>query len=133
MRGKDWLSRLQPHDPEPVQRALDAVHGAPPGQKLDADVVREGLAACEVVAAAGGQPAESLPPEARGVAERWAHVLRPLREKARAVLERLGGRPQPDVDLRDLYDEPDAATEDADANARAFRTEVDLLMNRLSD
>ncbi len=37
------------------------------------------------------------------------------------------------MDPRDLYDEPEAAVGQADADAREWRTEVDLLLARLSD
>ena len=104
----------------------------PADQPLDAETVRNGLAACEVVAASSGRPSERLLDAARGLAERCAHLLSPLRQKALAVLQRIGGQPAEEVDLQDLYDEPDGATEQADADSRRWRTEMDLLASRLS-
>ncbi|HVP61418.1 MAG TPA: DUF4259 domain-containing protein [Myxococcaceae bacterium] len=133
MWGKRWLSQLQTHDPEPIERALEDVQRVPPGQPLDAEAVRRGLAACEVVAASAGRPAEALPVAAHGLAERHAHRLSPLRRKARAVLNRIRSRPEDEVDPRDLYDEPDAAIEQADDDALDWRTDMDLLDRRLAD
>jgi len=133
MWGKTWLSKLEAHDPAPIERALDDVARSPAGQPLDPGVLRRGLAASEVVAASVGRPAEELPDAARGLAERCADALRPLREKARRALERIRTRPTEEIDPRDLYDEPDGATEHAERDDRDWRTQMDLLSMRLSD
>src|SRR3974390_1314462 len=114
MWGKPWLSQLQTHDPAPIERALDDVTRTPAGQPLDRDVLRRGLAASQVVAASAGRAAKELPAAARGLAERHAERLRPLRAKARAALELIRSRRAEEIDARDLYDEPDAATEQAE-------------------
>jgi len=132
MWGRRWLAALQPHDADPVERALDAVHATPPGQPVSAEAARTGLAASEVVAASLGAPAEGLPPPARTLAARCAPRLRALRERARAVVERIHRNP-PSSSPSDLWDEPDAATEQAEADARDWRTEMDLLARRLAD
>ena len=41
--------------------------------------------------------------------------------------------PEQTYDPRDVYDEPDGAVEHADADARRWRTEMDLLSLRLAD
>ena len=133
MWGKTWLSQLEEHDPAPVVRALDDVTRTPPGQPLDPGVLRRALAASEVVAASAGRPAEELPAAARGLAARCADALRPLRAKARSALEHIRHRPAEEIDPRDLYDEPDGATEDAERDDREWRTQMDLLSMRLSD
>ena len=133
MWGKAWLSQLQTHDPAPIERALDDVTRSPAGQPLDRDVLRRGLAASEVVAASAGRAAKELPAAARGLAERQAERLRPLRAKARAALEHIRSRPAEEIDSRDLYDEPDGATEQAERDDRDWRTQMDLLSTRLSD
>jgi hypothetical protein len=133
MWGKTWLSKLETHDPAPIERALDDVARSPAGQPLDPGVLRRGLAASEVVAASTGRPAEKLPDAARGLAERCGEELRSLREKARTALERIRGRPAEEIDARDLYDEPDGATEQAERDDRDWRTDMDLLSMRLSD
>ena len=133
MWGKTWLSQLKTHDPAPIERALDDVTRSQTGQPLDRDVLRRGLAASEVVAASAGRGAKELPPAARGLAERCAETLRPLRPKARAALDHIRSRPAEEIDTRDLYDEPDGATEQADRDDRDWRTEMDLLSMRLSD
>jgi hypothetical protein len=133
MWGKTWLSKLEAHDPAPIERALDDVARSPAGQPLDPDVLRRGLAASEVVAASAGRPAEKLPDAARGLAERCGAELRSLREKARTALERIRTRPAEEIDARDLYDEPDGATEQAERDDRDWRTDMDLLSMRLSD
>jgi hypothetical protein len=133
MWGKTWLSKLEAHDPAPVERALDDVTRSPAGQPLDRDVLRRALAASEVVAASGGKAAEELPAAARSLAERCADRLRPLRAKARGALERIRSRPAGEIDARDVYDEPDGATEQAERDDRDWRTQMDLLSMRLSD
>ena len=132
MWGRRWLEALEPHDADPVERALDAVHTAPAGQPLPPETARAGLAASEVVAASLGAPAPGLPAPARTLAERCAPRLRALRDRARAAVERIHHGP-PSGDPSDLWDEPDAATEQADADARDWRTEMDLLTRRLAD
>ena len=99
----------------------------------DRDVLRRGLAASEVVAASAGRAAKELPAAARGLAERHAERLRPLRAKARAALELIRSRRAEEIDARDLYDEPDAATEQAERDDRDWQTQMDLLSMRLSD
>lgn len=133
MWGKTWLSKLEAHDPAPVERALDDVARSPTGQRLDPAVLRRGLAASEVVAASAGRPAKDLPDAARGLAERCADRLRPLRQKARGALERIRAVPADEIDVRDVYDEPDGATEQAARDDREWRTQMDLLSMRLSD
>ncbi|HEY1908624.1 MAG TPA: DUF4259 domain-containing protein [Myxococcaceae bacterium] len=133
MWGKTWLSKLEADDPAPVERALDDVTRSPAGQPLDRDVLRRALAASEVVAASGGKAAEELPAAARSLAERCADRLRPLRAKARGALERIRSRPAGEIDARDVYDEPDGATEQAERDDRDWRTQMDLLSMRLSD
>ena len=133
MWGKTWLSQLKTHDPAPIERALDDVTRSPAGQPLDRDVLRRGLAASEVVAASAGRGAKELPSAARDLAERCAESLHPLRAKARAALAHIRSRPPEEIDTRDLYDEPDAATEQADRDDRDWRTQMDLLSMRLSD
>jgi hypothetical protein len=133
MWGKTWLSKLEAHDPAPVERALDDVARSPAGQPIDKDVVRRALAASEVVAASAGKAAKELPAEARSLAERCADRLRPLRAKARSALERIRSRPAGEIDARDVYDEPDAAVEQANRDDREWRTQMDLLSMRLSD
>jgi hypothetical protein len=133
MWGNAWLSRLEAHDPAPVERALDDVTRSPAGQPLDKDVLRRALAASEVVAASAGKAAEELPAAARSLAERCADRLRPLRAKARGALERIRSRPAGEIDARDVYDEPDGATEQAERDDRDWRTQMDLLSLRLSD
>ena len=133
MWGKTWLSKLEAHDPAPVERALDDVTRSPAGQPLDPGVLRRGLAASEVVAASAGRAAEELPAAARSLAERCADRLRPLRAKARTALEHIRGRPEDEIDARDLYDEPDGATEQAERDDRDWRTQMDLLRLRLTD
>lgn len=68
MWGKSWLSKLEAHDPAPVERALDDVARSPAGQPLDKGVVRRALAASEVVAASAGQAAEETEPPSRPTA-----------------------------------------------------------------
>jgi len=133
MWGKTWLSKLEAHDPAPIERALDDVARSPAGQPLDPGVLRRGLAASEVVAASAGQPAKELPEAARSLAERCGDTLRSLRGKARTALERIRARPPDEIDARDLYDEPDGATEQAARDDREWRTQMDLLTMRLSD
>jgi len=133
MWGKTWLSQLQSHDPAPVESALDEVTRSPRGQPLDPGILRRGLAASEVVAASAGRAAEELPAAARSLAERCADRLRPLRAKARHALEHIRARPEQEIDARDLYDEPDGATESAEREDRDWRTQMDLLSMRLSD
>jgi hypothetical protein len=133
MFGRRWLAKLPAHDPAPVERALDKVHASPGGAPLEAGAVREALAASEVVAASLGRPSGTLPSEAHALVERCAGDLRKLREKARAVLERIGGLPEQSFDARDVYDEPDGAAEGAAAAARRWRTEMDLLSLQLAD
>src|SRR5215831_16901763 len=102
MWGKTWLSKLEEHDPAPIERALDDVTRSPAGQPLDPGVLRRGVAASEVVAASAGRPAKELPDAARGLAERCGDKLRPLREKARSALERIRNRPAEEIDPHDL-------------------------------
>ena len=130
MFGRRWLTKLPAHDPESVERALDRVNAGP--GSLEAGTVREALAASEVVAASLGRPSAQLPPEAHALVERCGGELRKLRDKARSALQRIGGVPEPTFDARDVYDEPDGAVEQADADARRWRTEMDLLSLRLS-
>ena len=94
MWGKTWLSKLEAHDPAPVERALDDVTRSPAGQPLDPGVLRRGLAASEVVAASAGRAAEELPAAARSLAERCADRLRPLRAQARTALEHIRADPR---------------------------------------
>jgi hypothetical protein len=133
MWGKRWLAQLEAHDPQPVVRAIDAVHGTPAGQRLDPETARNALAASEVVAASVGRPSSSLPPTAHGLATRCAEVFQPLRTRARAAVERIRAERGPTADAQDLYDEPDGWSEHADADARDWQTEMDLLTLRLAD
>jgi hypothetical protein len=133
MFGRRWMARLAAHDPAPVERALDTVQASPGGAPPEPGVVRDALAASEVVAASLGRPSESLPTEAHALVKNCAGELRRLREKARAAIERIGGVPEQTYDPRDVYDEPDGAVEHADADARRWRTEMDLLSLRLAD
>ena len=133
MWGKRWLAQLGTENHQPIERAIDAVHRTPADRRLDSETTRRALAASEVVAASAGRGAKELPAAARGLAERCAETLRPLRAKAMAALDHIRSRPAEEIDTRDLYDEPDGATEQADRDDRDWRTEMDLLSMRLSD
>jgi len=133
MWGSRWLAQIEAQDPQPIVRAIDAVHGTPAGQRLEPETARQALAASEVVAASIGRPSSALPASAHGLANRCAEVLRPLRARARAAVERIRSERGPTTDARDLYDEPDGWSEHADADARDWRTEMDLLSMRLAD
>ncbi|HTS81746.1 MAG TPA: DUF4259 domain-containing protein [Myxococcaceae bacterium] len=132
MLGRRWLSQRKA-DPGELERALDAVAGSPEEHPLAPETVHAALAASELVAASVGKPAESLPAEAHALVERWAHDLRRLRKKARDAVEHLAGTPEANFDSRDVYDEPDAAVQDADADAALWRTRMDELALRLAD
>jgi len=133
MWGKRWLAQLGKEDPQAIQRAIDAVHGTPADRRLDPETTRRALAASEVVAASVGRPSASLPQDAHMLATRFADRLRTLRERAHAAVERIRSERGPETDPHDLYDEPDGAAEHAAADAREWRTEMDLLSMRLAD
>src|SRR5215813_5621459 len=133
MWGKRWLAGLGTEDHQSVARAIDAVHGTPADRRLDSETTRRALAASEVVAASVGRPSASLPQAAHMLATKFAEFLKPLRARARAAVERIRSERGPTSDPHDLYDEPDGATEHAAADARDWRTEMDLLSMRLAD
>jgi hypothetical protein len=130
--AKRWLQRLEGHDPVAVHRALTAVAEAPPGQPISPEAARHALAASEVVAASLGRPAAGLPPAAQRAADALRPQIKTLQGHALAAVERLR-KDAVNVDPYDLWDEPDGATEQADADARDWRTQMDLLALRLSD
>jgi hypothetical protein len=129
---KGWLEKLEGHGLVAVHRALTAVVDAPPGQPISSGTAQQALAASEVVAAGLGKPAAGLPPGAQRVAEALKPQIQTLRTHARAAVERVR-RERVDVDPDDQWDEPDAATDQANADARDWRTQMDLLSLRLSD
>ena len=128
-----WLRRMLERIEEPdhasVLRALQAVAGAPAEESIPPETAQQALAASELVAAGLGKPAAALPPEAQKAAEALRPRIKMLQGPAQAVVERLRKNP----DLHDLWDEPDGATEVANADSREWRTQMDLLALRLSD
>jgi len=132
MWGKRWLERLEGHDPIAVHRALTAVAEAAPGQRITRDAARHALAASEVVAAGLGKPAEGLPAGAQRVADSLRPQIKTLQAHAQAAVERIRND-QIDIDPHDEWDEPDGATDAANADAREWQTQMDLLSLRLAD
>jgi len=129
---KDWLEKLEGHGLVAVHRALTAVVEAPPGKPISAGAARQALAASEVVAAGLGRPAPGLPSGAKRVAEALKPQIRTLQGHARAALDRIR-KDSIDVDADGEWDEPDAAVDQANADARDWRSQMDLLALRLSD
>ena len=132
MWGTRWLQKLEGHGLVAVHRALSEVVEAPAGQPISPEAAQNALAASEVVAAGLGKPAAGLPPGAQRVAESLRPQIQTLRTHARAAVERIR-KDGVDADPHDQWDEPDAATDQANADARDWRTQMDLLALRLSD
>lgn len=132
MWGKRWLEKLEGHDPIAVHRALKAVSEAPPGQRITPEAARHALAASELVAAGLGKPAKGLPAGAQRVADSLRPQIKTLQGHAQAALERIR-KDDIDVDPHDEWDEPDGATDAANADAREWQTQMDLLSLRLAD
>jgi hypothetical protein len=132
MWGKRWLEKLEGHDAIAVHRALTAVAEAPAGQPITPDAARHALGASELVAAGLGKPADGFPAGAQRVANSLRPQIKTLQGHAQAALERIR-KDGIDVDPHDEWDEPDGATDAASADARDWRTEMDLLSMRLSD
>ena len=129
---KGWLEKLEGHGLVAVHRALSAVVDAPPGHPISTGAAQEALAASEVVAAGLGKPASGFPPGAKRVAEALKPQIKTLQDHARAAVDRIR-KDRIDVDPHDQWDEPDAATDQANADARDWRTQMDLLALRLAD
>lgn len=129
---KRWLDKLEGHDPASVARALKAVSETPTGTPIPKDAADHALAASELVAAALGKPHPSLPPQALALAASLRPKVFELQRDAQAAVERIRQRGE-NPDPHDRWDEPDAATDAANADARDWREQMDLLALRLAD
>ena len=132
MWSRRWLEHLEAHDHVVVQRALTALVETPPGHPISPEAARVALAASEVVAAGLGKPAAGLPAGAHRVAEELRPQIKTLQGHARAAVERIR-KEAGTLDPHDQWDLPDAATDAANADARDWRTQMELLALRLSD
>lgn len=118
-----WLAALvESPDAAPLFEVLGAVADLAMDDELDAPESQLALAAAEVVAAARGCPAETLPIEA----SRWvgAHAeagSRPLAILARRAVSRVAQ----DSELKDLWDEA--------LDGRQWEQRVVNLLERLQD